>query len=475
MKNFYLLIDIGTGNSKLSIIEDDGKVVKSEKFKNHYRIDYNYNDSIYFLPNEYMKKFEGALLKLLSNFDKKISAISSSSTRQSVVLINNDNKAVIGLPNIDNRGREYISNIEYKNIYERTGKKLTEDFPAAKILGYKNVYKTEYNDIYSFTSVSEWIAFEFTGKLTIEPSQATDTQLYDLNDLDYSYDIAKIFELESLSPPKKVNSGFSLGKIKREWVKKFSQLSDAIFIVGGADTQVAMKIYPNQYNSLYVISGTTTPIISFSKNLPNMDSKETWINSFLKGDGYISELNPGITGLNYQNFKDIYFESLTYEEIEKLCDNIKDIKVIANLTSTSRIRSLKKKSGSFILKTPLDSKIEDIDFALAILADIACSIYINLIEMEKINKRKYINIIGMGNGFKSKLLIKMLSNLSRKSIILPKHFNDATLFGLFEICNEYFNHSNNNFNNENEEYNPSNYKLIKNYYNKWIEHNIFKK
>ena len=135
MKRYYLLIDIGTGNSKLSIIDNFGKIVKDISFKNEYKIDENYDDSVYFCPNEYMKILDSKLKNLLYDFDEKISAVSSASTRQSIILLGKD-KAIIGLPNIDNRAKKYISNFEMDNIYEKTGKYFTEDFPAAKIINY---------------------------------------------------------------------------------------------------------------------------------------------------------------------------------------------------------------------------------------------------------------------------------------------------------------------------------------------------
>ena len=142
MKRYYLLIDIGTGNSKLSIIDNFGKIVKDISFKNEYKVDENYADSVYFCPNEYMKILDSKLKNLLYDFDEKISAVSSASTRQSIILLGKD-KAIIGLPNIDNRAKKYINNFEMDNIYKKTGKYFTEDFPAAKIMAYKKIYKNQ--------------------------------------------------------------------------------------------------------------------------------------------------------------------------------------------------------------------------------------------------------------------------------------------------------------------------------------------
>ena len=80
MKRYYLLIDIGTGNSKLSIIDNFGKIVKDISFKNEYKIDENYDDSVYFAPNEYMKILDSKLKNLLYDFDEKIQKVIAGGT-----------------------------------------------------------------------------------------------------------------------------------------------------------------------------------------------------------------------------------------------------------------------------------------------------------------------------------------------------------------------------------------------------------
>ena len=85
---------------------------------------------------------------------------------RSIVLYNKVGKAYLGLPNIDNRGRAWMAEIEDRTfIYEKTGRWVTEDFPAAKLMGYRKKYPEEFAGIAKITSLSEWIGEMFTGKL----------------------------------------------------------------------------------------------------------------------------------------------------------------------------------------------------------------------------------------------------------------------------------------------------------------------
>ena len=65
-------------------------------------------------------------------------SVSAAGARQSIVLLDSDDKAFYGLPNIDNRGREFMSEIgQQEAVYACSGKWVTEDFCAAKLLGLR--------------------------------------------------------------------------------------------------------------------------------------------------------------------------------------------------------------------------------------------------------------------------------------------------------------------------------------------------
>ena len=118
MKN-YLIVDIGTGNSRVALVDSDRNIKDIETFENQYYVDNYYDDAQYFSPNYLQKQILESVKKVLArNPSVKIDAISSSGARQSCVLVDKDLKNVIGLPNIDNRGKKYMSEIQKKeDIY----------------------------------------------------------------------------------------------------------------------------------------------------------------------------------------------------------------------------------------------------------------------------------------------------------------------------------------------------------------------
>lgn len=132
----YLLIDLGTGSTRAAIVGSDGNIVAMRSFFNRYFRDEAYPDAQYFLPQEW----EAEILRCCREVhaacpDIRIDAVSAAGARQSIVLLDKEDKAFYGLPNIDNRGREFMPALgDQPWIYERSGKWVTEDFDAAKLM-----------------------------------------------------------------------------------------------------------------------------------------------------------------------------------------------------------------------------------------------------------------------------------------------------------------------------------------------------
>ena len=214
METNYLVVDMGTGNSRIGLVSADGTIWGIRNYENQYYKDKQYEDAQYFLPEEWEQNLLGGCKELLEEFpDHPVRAITSSGARESIVLYNKEGKAYLGLPNIDNRGRAWMAEIEDCTfIYEKTGRWVTEDFPAAKLMGYRKKYPEEFESIAKITSLSEWIGEMFTGKLVIEPSQACETQLFDIEEKDWSERLCKDYGISMDILPET-----ALARLRKKW------------------------------------------------------------------------------------------------------------------------------------------------------------------------------------------------------------------------------------------------------------------
>ena len=108
----YLMVDLGTGNSRVALVSSAGKIVDLISSENTYYPDPLYANAQYFDPDEWQTRILNACKTLMERHgDVRISAISSAGARQTIVLIDKDGKAFYSLPNIDNRGQEYMEHL----------------------------------------------------------------------------------------------------------------------------------------------------------------------------------------------------------------------------------------------------------------------------------------------------------------------------------------------------------------------------
>ena len=373
----YLVVDMGTGNSRVGLVGADGTIWGIRNYENQYYKDKQYEDAQYFLPEEWEENLMNGCKELVKEFpEHPVRAITSSGARESIVLYNKEGKTYLGLPNIDNRGREWMNEIEDQTfIYDKTGRWVTEDFPAAKLMGYRKKYPEEFEKITKITSLSEWVGELFCGRLVIEPSQACETQLFDIETREWSERLCKDYGIPMDILPEIAKAGDSLGKIKKEMADKIGLNEDVEFIVGGADTQIALKSVGMDVGDVAVVSGTTSPVATITDYKYYDKQERCWTDSNLGGDTYQVENNPGVTGLNYQKIKNFLFPDTSYEELETEMAKQTEYLCTASFSSLyfSEKRSLKK--GGFIMKSPFDATLKPIHLIWAVVADIASGNY----------------------------------------------------------------------------------------------------
>lgn len=470
--NYYMIVDLGTGNSRVAILRSDGTIYAHQSFENVYYKDVGYPDAKYFVPREWQERLFSAIQQLCrKNPEIKIAAITVTGARQTIVLYDKYEQAFLGLPNIDNRGRQAIQSIQSKEyIYHQTGKWVTEDFPAAKLIGLRIGNLKMYHQISKFTSISDWVGQILTGVLKIEHSQAAETQLYDIERHTWSEHLCQIFGIPSEFLPELIQSGDKLGEIKPN-IGRQLELPIVPVIVGGADTQVALKSMALQTGDIAIVSGTTSPIIGLTKKRVVDTGQRCWIDCTLETKNYLAEVNPGVTGLNYQRAMQLFFPDISYEEVENEICKIKNCKVTTSLTTLDFASNESITSGGFLLVPPLRADISRYDLMLAILGDIACSIvrqYQYLISLMTIHKSY---IMAAGGGFRSSLLGQMIADLTGKEVILEPGYAQASLIGGEMICKEYFEGRKKLERSASKVYKPQVNKYIKEYQAQWQTNN----
>ena len=434
----YLLIDLGTGSTRAAFVSSSGEILAMRSFFNRYYRDEAYPDAQYFLPEEW----EAELLRCCRELHDqlpgiRVCAISAAGARQSVVLLDREGRAFYGLPNIDNRGREFMSEIaEPARIYERSGKWVTEDFCAAKLLGLRRKRPELYERIGTVLSLSGWVAWLFTGSCVFEPSQACETQLYDLEMGDWSDELCRAYGIDRGLLPPLAMAGESAGPVFPALRKELGMTEDARFIVGGADTQAALLQTGLEQGDIAIVSGTTSPVTALVDHKLYDEQQRVWVDANLGAKGFLIEMNPGVTGLNYQRVKAAFCPDTPYEELEKAYAAKTDFFCTASFSSLLFYERRSLRNGGFWFRSPFQEGGDLVDLLWAELGDIACSIHEQLWRLRELSGHSRGYVLGCGGGFRSETLCRMLADLSGLELRLKPGFEQATVLGLVNICSQ---------------------------------------
>ncbi|MBH8590610.1 sugar kinase [Paenactinomyces guangxiensis] len=438
MQAGYLIFDIGTGNARVVVAGSDGTIHAVEREDLPYKRDHHYPDSLYFEPEalwQQLKRMAKKAVELSSNV--KIKAITSTSQRQGIVLFDENGNHYLGLPNIDNRGKAYEARIaDLDTIYQQVGRRPTTLFSALKLTAVKHEQPDLWHRFKAFTSISDWVTYLLSGELVYEHSQATETLLYDVRKNEWSLSLCDTFGIPVDKLPPLVDSGSILGKLKPEYVSEWNLGKDVAVIVGGADTQLAIKGTNPLINDYVIVSGTTTPVTKVMDEYRFDCEQRTWTNGHVEKGQWIFETNCGVTGLNYQRLKAIFYPNEDYSVIEKEINELEDFSCIATLGSILSDEQEPLKTGGFVFETPVSHELKRAHFALASLGDIACSIAENYRVLHDVTGDEPEYIWGCGGGFQSKTLRQLLANLLQKEIRIRKGYRQSSVSGAILICNE---------------------------------------
>ncbi|RYE19332.1 MAG: sugar kinase, partial [Sphingobacteriaceae bacterium] len=314
-KEAYIVIDIGTGNVRVAVAATTGEILGIAREDIQYHKDQHYFESIYFDTDQLWHQIIKLASTALSQAqDVHILALTATSQREGIVLLNKDGRSLIGMPNIDHRGREWEHIITDKSrVFQLAGRYPTSLFSAMKIVGIRERRADLWSEFFTFLSISDWVEFKLSGIVHYEHSQASETLLYDVAQKQWSEELCALFNISLNNLPELTASGTLLGKILAAEAATLNISPDAQIIVGGADTQLAVRGTQPDINDVVIVSGTTTPIIKLMNTYITDNDERTWTGRHIDESSFMFEANAGVTGLNYQRLKEVFYPNETYD------------------------------------------------------------------------------------------------------------------------------------------------------------------
>lgn len=433
MKTGYLVIDVGTGNLKAVVVDNAGNTLAESRVDMDYVVEDEH--ACHFIPSKLRERIMLAARQAVKSSGAEIKAVSSTSTRQGIVLVDRQGESFLGLPNIDNRGYFLESTFDERLLYERTGRWAVRYFSAFKLCGLRHAHPELYERIHTFLSVSDWVGYLFTGRAAYEHSQACETMLYDTSGGVWDDELCRIFGIAKDILPALIRSGQSLGTIRDGVAQEVGLPRGLAYIVGSADTQVAVHAAGADEGDTVIVAGTTTPIARFSTDYILDENQRFWTNRHIKK--FLLETNAGVTGLNYQRFKKIFIPDMTYQQIENKMSAFERPKMTCCVSTIDFVHNEPLNYGGLQFPLPWGDDLSPVDIIYAMLFSIACEIADNIKILDGIAVENG-RIFGVGGGFQSAVLARMVAALIQKPIHLPPRFESASSIGVARLCADHF-------------------------------------
>lgn len=437
-KEAYIIIDIGTGNVRVAATSANGTVLGVAREDIQYVRDEKYPDALYFDADALWKQVTALANEVIKSLPGvTVHALTGTSQREGIVLLGKNGESLVGLPNIDHRGREWEDILPDKTIvYKLTGRYPTSLFSAFKLLGIKKRWKEVWQNCVSFVSISDWVEYKLSGVIKYEHSQASETLLYDVEKREWSDELCDLFGLDPSLLPDLKNSGTILGPILPGIADSFQISKEAVVVTGGGDTQLAIKGTQPAVEDIVIVSGTTTPIVKLVDTYMLDAHQRTWTNRDIVQDRLVFEANAGVTGLNFQRLKEIFYPNESYTVIEQELAATKDAFCMASLGSLVADEKTPLIKGGFIFPTPVSHQLTRGHFVWATILDIACSIAENYKILCEVAGHNPDYVWACGGGLQSVALRSLLAGLLNKKVQVRRGFEQSSVIGGALICNE---------------------------------------
>lgn len=240
----FIVIDCGTGSGRAIIFDETGKEISiSQREWTHKNysgvpgaIDFD-TETNWFLLKEIIKE----AIETSGIDTATISAISSSSMREGMVLYDNKGKEIWACSNVDARAEEEVkflieTGLEME-MYRSTGQTFSLS-DAPRLLWVKRKQPEIYKKAAKVGMISDWVLYKLSGIYSIEPSNGSTSGIFDTFNRNWSPEIINKLELKEDIYPEVYEPGTVIGNISPVLAEEFGLSKGTKVIVGGGDVQL---------------------------------------------------------------------------------------------------------------------------------------------------------------------------------------------------------------------------------------------
>jgi autoinducer 2 (AI-2) kinase len=437
----YLLgIDFGTSGGKCLVTDLKGNE-KARTFRQWW----------YESPEElkpYAKEFNaGDFWRLISESVRetlnkakipasKVSAVSSSSLRQGIVLLDGNGKELYAGPNIDARGAlaqdKIMNTLGEQGIFDITGQGPTVICAPARLLWFKENKPEIYQKVKHMLMVNDWILYRLSGIYASELSCASSSAMLDVEKQGWSDKICQELELPSEILSNLCRSGEKIGEVTRQASKETGLAEGTAVVTGGGDSMLGLLGTGAVENYDTTVIGGTTSMLQTVLSSPLVDAQRRIPTSCHVIPGkWVIEANAGMTGKVYNWLRMALSKATTtgksdrsgeldFGRLDELAIQVPPGSDNMYAILGSEVMDLKKietiRPGMLLFPPPANpmtvTPIDARHMIRATIENMACALHGNKLTIEDVIKRKLEKLKVTGGLSRGRIWVQTLADVT---------------------------------------------------------------
>lgn len=301
-----LALDAGSGGGRCLIVDTAGTQLATAYEPWQFRTPAGVPMGAEFDPEEFWKILCAMTRRAMREAGvgpDEILGLGCTSLRDGVVFLDAGGREVYAGSNRDARGIALGGEMQKKwgeLMTPLTGRTPLGLDAAAHLLWYKRSRPEEFGRIRHLLMVSDWMVYRLTGEFTSDPSNASSSQLFDVNTGKWSAKIAAALEVPETIFPKVLFPGEVAGRLAPKAAEELGLAAGLPVSAGAGDSQAGcLGSGAVEEGQTTVIAGTTIPVQMTLARPVHDPSRRIWVGAHAVPGRWSLEANGGPAGTVY--------------------------------------------------------------------------------------------------------------------------------------------------------------------------------
>ncbi|MDY6875575.1 MAG: FGGY family carbohydrate kinase [Chloroflexota bacterium] len=433
---YVMALDAGTGAGRCFLVSLDGQ----QSFEKYQEWQYEFLADMQpvgaeFNPEVFWGIFADLIRRTLAEngiSPDQVVGVSSTSQREGIVLLDQDGRELYAGPNIDMRAPSdwmHITTDFGQDIYQVSGHWPFPMFAPYRLLWFKEHKPELYERVHTMLLLNDWILYRLSGARASEPSNATETLLFDLGARDWAMTLIERLGLPDGIYPPVFASGTQIGKVSQEAAAATGLKAGTPVVTGGGDTQCALLgTGAIEDGEISTVLGTYAPS-QLVVDQPIIDPQyRAWGGCHVVPNKWVVESTAMEAGQAFRWTRDVFYggggpDAYSVMDAEAVVSPIGARGVQAFVGSrVSNYRSLAfaVRGAFFFQLPPLPGSASRGDFARAVLESIAYGVRANVERLQRVSGRQVSKLRVCGGVSKSQALPQILADMLSVPVLVPE-------------------------------------------------------